>query len=398
MGLHGPISSTAASGQAAAAQPARAPVAWFAPHQRAAMEVRNHLASMPISAGHLLQHSKLPWFAGSRCSILHRAVPMHADDSCTPSIGSDRSVACVHQAAAAGAQAGRQPGGIAGPSGTVGAADAAQGLQLRLEPEEQQRPKPILPVAPVSCHLSVSTIHYQHGLETPAQAVARSSQSASMCALLVPADRPLHHPPAAAAHTGSDGSRPRLWRAAAAPAGHGPVPGYDRGGGGARCGQAAQAAAAAREAQALSRGPSKEGPIWSTSIWNALSHMLIGPPHQHIARAEHPADLTDQADGWPHRIDCRAQGIDNDPGVHPALQPRRRRGRPRTKGLPDLQPGQVMTLDEALRVGPRPLSGASVAGHMLALSITIADASSISHTRTAQLQLVSCSSEVCFQS
>lgn len=40
MGLHGPINSTAAPGQAAAAQPARTPVAWFAPHQRAAMKVR----------------------------------------------------------------------------------------------------------------------------------------------------------------------------------------------------------------------------------------------------------------------------------------------------------------------------------------------------------------------
>lgn len=65
----------------------------------------------------------------------------------------------------------------------------------------------------------------------------------------------------------------------------------------------------------------------------------------------------DQAGSRSHRIDCRAQGIDNDPGVHPALQPRRRRGRPRTKGLPDLQPGQVMTLDEALRVGTRPPLG-----------------------------------------
>lgn len=48
------------------------------------------------------------------------------------------------------------------------------------------------------------------------------------------------------------------------------------------------------------------------------------------------------------------KGIDNAPGVHPALQPRRRRGRPRTKGLPALPPGQVMTLEEALKVPPPP--------------------------------------------
>lgn len=99
----------------------------------------------------------------------------------------------------------------------------------------------------------------------------------------------------------------------------------------------------------------------------------------------------------PQCIDCRAQGIDNDPGVHPALQPRRRRGRPRTKGLPDLQPGQVMTLDEALRVGHRPLSGVSVAGYMLAHSVSIDDASSVPHIRTAGFRLGSCS-EACLRS
>lgn len=53
-----------------------------------------------------------------------------------------------------------------------------------------------------------------------------------------------------------------------------------------------------------------------------------------------------------HPPSCSLQGIDNAPGVHPALQPRRRRGRPRTKGLPTLPPGQVMTLEEALKVRP----------------------------------------------
>ena len=37
--------------------------------------------------------------------------------------------------------------------------------------------------------------------------------------------------------------------------------------------------------------------------------------------------------------------------LHPSLQPQRKRGRPRTRGVPALPPGQLMTLEEALKVG-----------------------------------------------
>ncbi len=36
--------------------------------------------------------------------------------------------------------------------------------------------------------------------------------------------------------------------------------------------------------------------------------------------------------------------------MHPTLQPQRKRGRPRTRGLPVLPPGQVLSLEEALKV------------------------------------------------
>jgi hypothetical protein len=68
---------------------------------------------MPVSAGRLLQHSVPLWFAGSRCSMLQRAVAQHANDSCHPKQHWQQSKVncCLCASGCSGRSAGGQAGG-----------------------------------------------------------------------------------------------------------------------------------------------------------------------------------------------------------------------------------------------------------------------------------------------